>query len=208
MALPPISRAKADAAGDGGGCAVLFRTAVTRRSRSPPALWRAQKAYGGPINAATFEEPVEKYHSHPRAGRCRRHGQFARPQGSAGRRAHQGRRGRIALSAALYSPDMNPIEKAYAKPKAFLRKIAERSVARLISALETVRRHFQTRRMRKLPQSLRIRYNLIGVRFSTSKRLNFPGVDLRAVHEGTAIKSKLACEVRRSVSRLTSWAPE
>jgi len=28
-----------------------------------------------------------------------------------------------------YSPDMNPIEKAYSKLKAFLRKIAERSVA-------------------------------------------------------------------------------
>ena len=28
-----------------------------------------------------------------------------------------------------YSPDMNPIEKAYSKLKAFLRKIAERTVA-------------------------------------------------------------------------------
>ena len=35
-----------------------------------------------------------------------------------------------------YSPDMNPIEKAYSKLKAFLRKIAERSVAGLMSALE------------------------------------------------------------------------
>ena len=36
-----------------------------------------------------------------------------------------------------YSPDMNPIEKAYSKLKAFLRKIAERSVAGLMNALET-----------------------------------------------------------------------
>lgn len=36
-----------------------------------------------------------------------------------------------------YSPDMNPIEKAFSKLKAFLRKIAERTVAGLIGALET-----------------------------------------------------------------------
>ena len=36
-----------------------------------------------------------------------------------------------------YSPDMNPIEKAFSKLKAFLRKIAERAVAGLMRALET-----------------------------------------------------------------------
>jgi hypothetical protein len=41
---------------------------------------------------------------------------------------------------------MNPIEKAYSKLKAFLRKIAERSVAGLMRALEACR-HLQTRRM-------------------------------------------------------------
>ena len=35
-----------------------------------------------------------------------------------------------------HSPDMNPIEKAYSKLKAHLRKIAERTVAGLLSALE------------------------------------------------------------------------
>lgn len=35
-----------------------------------------------------------------------------------------------------YSPDMNPIEKAYSKLKAFLRKIAERTVAGLLVALD------------------------------------------------------------------------
>ncbi len=35
-----------------------------------------------------------------------------------------------------YSPDMNPIEKAYSKLKAYLRKIAERTIAGLMSALE------------------------------------------------------------------------
>ena len=35
-----------------------------------------------------------------------------------------------------YSPDMNPIEKAYSKLKAYLRKIAERTVTGLMRALE------------------------------------------------------------------------
>lgn len=35
-----------------------------------------------------------------------------------------------------YSPDLNPIEKAFAKLKAFLRKLAERTVVGLIAALE------------------------------------------------------------------------
>ena len=35
-----------------------------------------------------------------------------------------------------YSPDMNPIEKAYSKLKAFLRRIAERTVAGLLIALD------------------------------------------------------------------------
>jgi transposase len=36
-----------------------------------------------------------------------------------------------------YSPDMNPIEKAYSKLKAFLRKISKRTVSGLMNALET-----------------------------------------------------------------------
>ena len=35
-----------------------------------------------------------------------------------------------------YSPDMNPIEKAYSKLKAFLRKLAKRTVAGLMNALD------------------------------------------------------------------------
>ena len=35
-----------------------------------------------------------------------------------------------------YSPDMNPIEQAFSKLKAYLRKIAERTVAGLMRALE------------------------------------------------------------------------
>ena len=42
-----------------------------------------------------------------------------------------------------YSPDMNPIEKAFSKLKAFLRKIAERSVLGLMNALETCAKIFK-----------------------------------------------------------------
>jgi transposase len=35
-----------------------------------------------------------------------------------------------------YSPDLNPIEKAFSKLKSFLRKLAERTVAGLVAVLE------------------------------------------------------------------------
>ena len=59
--------------------------------------------------------------------------------------AHKGPRVELLIKAAgaelrylpPYSPDMNPIEKAFSKLKAYLRKIAERTVGGLIRALET-----------------------------------------------------------------------
>ena len=96
----------------------------------------AQKAFDQPMNAAKFEEWVEK---------C------LVPTLSKGDvvvmdnlSSHKGPRVEQLIKAAgaqlrylpPYSPDMNPIEKAYSKLKAFLRKIAERTVAGLMSALE------------------------------------------------------------------------
>jgi transposase len=60
-------------------------------------------------------------------------------------RAHKGPRVKEMIKAAgaelrylpPYSPEMNPIEKAFSKLKAHLRKIAERTVAALMCALET-----------------------------------------------------------------------
>ena len=97
----------------------------------------AAKTYDRPINAALFEEWVEN---------C------LVPTLSKGDvvvmdnlSAHK--RPRVeemieAVGAELrylppYSPDMNPIEKAFSKLKAHLRKIAERTVAALMRALET-----------------------------------------------------------------------
>jgi transposase len=95
----------------------------------------AQKAFDRPINATLFEEWVEK---------C------LVPTLSKGDivvmdnlSSHKGPRVEQLIEAAgaalrylpPYSPDMNPIEKAYSKLKAFLRKIAERTVAGLLIAL-------------------------------------------------------------------------
>lgn len=96
----------------------------------------AQKVFDRPMNAALFEEWVEK---------C------LVPTLSKGDivvmdnlSSHKGSRVEALIKAAgaelrylpPYSPDMNPIEKAWSKLKAYLRKIAERSVAGLIRALE------------------------------------------------------------------------
>ena len=96
----------------------------------------AAKTFDGPINAALFEDWVET---------C------LAPTLSPGETvvmdnlsAHKGPRVEQLIKAAgaelrylpAYSPDMNPIEKAFSKLKAFLRKLAERTVAGLMRALE------------------------------------------------------------------------
>ena len=96
----------------------------------------AQKAFDKPMNAATFEDWAEK---------C------LVPTLSKGDvvvmdnlSSHKGPRVEKLIEAAgaelrylpPYSPDMNPIEKAYSKLKAFLRKIAERTVSGLMNALD------------------------------------------------------------------------
>ena len=95
----------------------------------------AQKVFDRPMNAALFEEWVEK---------C------LVPTLSQGDivvmdnlSAHKGARVEQLIKSAgaelrylpPYRPDMNPIEKAISKLKAYLRKIAERTVAGLIRAL-------------------------------------------------------------------------
>ena len=96
----------------------------------------AAKTFDGPINAVLFEDWVET---------C------LVPTLSPGETvvmdnlsAHKGPRVEQLIKAAgaelrylpAYSPDMNPIEKAFSKLKAFLRKLAERTVAGLMRALE------------------------------------------------------------------------
>lgn len=103
----------------------------------------AQKTFGRAITAATFENWVKT---------------ALVPTLSPGDvvvmdnlSAHKGPRVEALIKAAAaelrylppYSPDLNPIENAYSKLKAYLRKSAERTVAGLMRALETCAHIFQ-----------------------------------------------------------------
>ena len=139
--LPPISRAKADVAGADAGCGAAiphshYKTVTLVAGLRLRGL-TAARIFDGPINAALFEDWLET---------C------LVPTLSPGETvvmdnlpAHKGPRVEQLIKAAgaelrylpAYSPDMNPIEKAFSKLKAFLRKIAERTVAGLMRALES-----------------------------------------------------------------------
>jgi len=136
---PPIWRARAVVAGVDGDCASEFLTVITRRSRSSPVCGlrrHGAKVFDRPINAALFEEWVRD---------CLvptlEPGDVVVMDNLS---SHKGERVEQLIKAAgaelrylpPYSPDMNPIEKAFSKLKAFLRKIAERTVAGLMQALE------------------------------------------------------------------------
>ena len=84
----------------------------------------AQKAFDRPINSASFEEGDVVVMDNLSSHKGPRVEQLIKAAGAELR------------YLPPYSPDMNPIEKAYSKLKAFLRKIAERSVAGLMRALE------------------------------------------------------------------------
>jgi len=96
-----------------------------------------QKAYDRTINTALFEEWVEECLIPALA-----QGDIVVMDNLP---AHKSPRVEELIEAAgaelrylpPYGPDMNPIEKAYSKLKAYLRKIAERTVAGLMRALET-----------------------------------------------------------------------
>jgi transposase len=68
-----------------------------------------------------------------------------------------------------YSPDFNPIENAFAKLKALLRKAAERTVARPLERRRPHRRHLLASRMRQLLHRSRIRSRLMGFRSSARR---------------------------------------
>ena len=83
----------------------------------------------GPMNGAAFQAYVEQVLvPELRARRHRHHGQLVEPQGPGGTRARSRRPARSLLYLPPYSPDFNPIENAFAKLKALLRKAAERTV--------------------------------------------------------------------------------
>lgn len=70
----------------------------------------------------------------PLAGRHRHHGQSIEPQSAGRSRGDRSRRRDTAVPPAL-QPDFNPIEQAFSKLKAHLRKAAERTVHGLWGAI-------------------------------------------------------------------------
>ena len=84
----------------------------------------------GPINGDGFEAYVAGAGARTAPRRHRHHGQPVEPQAGGGARDDRGG-GATLLFLPPYSPDFNPIEKAFARLKAMLRKAAERTVAGL-----------------------------------------------------------------------------
>ena len=109
---------------------------VTARGRPRLSGLVAQKAFDRPINAASFEQGVEKRLPTLSKGDIVIMDNLSSHKGP---KVEQLIRASGAELRYLppYSPDMNPIEKAYSKLKAFLRKVAERTVAGLLAALDT-----------------------------------------------------------------------
>jgi len=114
-----------------------------------------------PMNRKIFEAYVETRagpdieegrHGHPR--------QSLQPQGSEKAAAILKARGAWFLYLPPYSPDLNPIEMAFAKLKAHLRKAKARTVDALWQAVGSICDLSQPRRMPELPQSSRIRCRL------------------------------------------------
>src|SRR5208282_790396 len=100
--------------------------------------------------------------SHPLARRYRRHGQFACPQGSAGRTTHKIRRGRIAISAAL-QPGHEPDREGFFEAEGLSAQDRRANRRRPDEGARSLRRHLQICRTHKLLRRLRLLYNLIGV---------------------------------------------
>ena len=84
-------------------------------------------------------------------------------KGTEARRLIEARRGAQLIFLPPYSPDLNPIELAFAKLKAMLRKAAERSGRRPLGAHRRPSRQLLCRRMHKLLQTCRLCVKLNGI---------------------------------------------
>ena len=127
--------------------------------RPPPSLaLTAARTFDGPINAALGSRIGWRHASCPHPRPARSSSWTISPLAGAGPRVEQLIKavGMQLRYLPAYSPDMNPIEKAFSKLKAFLRKIAERTVAGLAARPRNLRRHLQALGMYKLLQILRI----------------------------------------------------
>src|SRR5208337_1944945 len=167
------------------------------RRRRPPARARGAES----LRPADQRRPVRGMGGdmscpHALERRRRRHGQLASAQGAAGREAHQSRRRRAALSAALqprHEPDREGVLQAQSLLAQNRRAYRRRPHARPRS----LRRYLQTRRMHKLFCGLWIRYNLIGYRSSTPHALSEQVIQLAS--------GEVSEQLRKELTEIIDW---
>jgi hypothetical protein len=100
---------------------------------TPPAIVLGPMADNGSLLDGSRQRRLVRSPCCPGAGaeaaprQCRGHGQALQPPAGLGRRGSRGE-GRTGHLLPPYSPDFNPIEIAFAKLKALLRKAAEWTV--------------------------------------------------------------------------------
>ena len=88
-----------------------------------------------------------------------------------------------------YSPDLNPIEQAFSKLKALLRKAAERTIPGLCRRNRETDCCFQRQRMHKLLLPRRLWFQMTGIRSSSRNALSCPKTAiLHAEDESARIK--------------------
>jgi transposase len=106
----------------------------------PSRFWRrcvatASCVIDGPINGASFRAYVEQGSPPgPCARRHCRHGQTGSHKGRAVRAAVRAAKAKLFFLPA-YSPDLNPIEQAFAKMKTPLRKADARTIEETVRAI-------------------------------------------------------------------------
>ena len=72
--------------------------------------------------------------------------------------------GATLLYLPPYSPDLNPIEPAFSKVKAHLRKAAEHTIPRLVRRIGRIASDFQPTRMQELLSARGLCSNVTGIR--------------------------------------------
>jgi transposase len=66
------------------------------------------------------------------------------------------------------SPDVNPIEMAFSKFKALLRKAGERAIPGLLRRIGRIVKSFRSHRMQQIPEPRRLRSDMTGIRSHSS----------------------------------------
>ena len=111
---------------------ITFVAGLRRRAVVAPLV------LDGPMNATMFVTYLKRMScSQTQARRRCDHGQSSGPQGCRSTRSHRRSRSETALSSQIF-PGSQPIEQAFSKLKAHLRKAAERTIPRLSRRIATL----------------------------------------------------------------------